>query len=286
MQPDSSSTRKQLVPMQPIATGEKPRGLERFRHIQAIFFDVYGTLIISHAGESGISADYGQKESIQTLLRQFDISESSQKVSQLIQETIAREHDRLRTQGIDYPEVDILEIWRSILSWDDLSRLKAFAQEYESVINPVCPMPGLQNLLKACHKSGLTMGIISNAQFYTQDLLETMLAGSLVAWGFNPQLVFYSYQFKRAKPSVRLFEMAAERLLDCRLQPEVGLYVGNDMRNDVLPAKTVGFQTALFAGDQRSLRWRRNDPSCQDLVPDMVVTDLRQLIPAAESDKV
>ena len=287
MRPDSGLTcsSRQLDPMQPIATGETPRGLDRLEQIQAILFDVYGTLIISHAGESGGSADRVQKKSIQNLLRQFDISESPQKVIQLIQGTIARQHDRLKTEGIDYPEVDILDIWRNILGWDDLSRLKTFAREYESLINPVYPMPGLRDLLRVCHECGLAMGIISNAQFYTQSLLESILARPLETWGFDLQLIFYSYQYQKAKPSVVLFEMAAKRLMERGYQPEASLFVGNDMRNDVLPAKTVGFQTALFAGDQRSLRWRQNDPCCRDLVPDMVVTDLRQLIPKKAGSK-
>ena len=203
-----------------------------------------------------------------------------------MQATIAREHDRLKTQEIEYPEVDILDIWQRILGWDDLPRLQTFAQKYESIINPVYPMPGLRELLRSCRDQGLSTGIISNAQFYTQRLLEDILAQSLDAWGFDSQLIFYSYQYQRAKPSVVLFEMAAERLWDRGIQPEVSLYVGNDMRNDVLPSQKVGFKTALFAGDKRSLRWRKQEPECRDLVPDMVVTDLRQLIPSAVSDKV
>jgi hypothetical protein len=36
--------------------------------------------------------------------------------------------------------------------------------------------------------------------------------------------------------------------------------------------------TALFAGDRRSLRLRKDDPSCRLLTPDLVITDLGQLI--------
>ena len=38
------------------------------------------------------------------------------------------------------------------------------------------------------------------------------------------------------------------------------LFVGNDMLNDVAAAAAVGLRTALFAGDQRSLRLREKDP--------------------------
>ena len=44
------------------------------------------------------------------------------------------------------------------------------------------------------------------------------------------------------------------------------------------PAVAIGFQTALFAGDGRSLRLRTDDSRCADLKPDLVLTDLEQLI--------
>ncbi|MGD8667822.1 MAG: hypothetical protein PVI58_17580, partial [Desulfobacterales bacterium] len=56
------------------------------------------------------------------------------------------------------------------------------------------------------------------------------------------------------------------------------LVVGNDMLNDIYPAKKMGFQTALFAGDARSLRLRKDDPRCHDLRADLILTDLEQLI--------
>jgi putative hydrolase of the HAD superfamily len=55
------------------------------------------------------------------------------------------------------------------------------------------------------------------------------------------------------------------------------------MRNDIRPAKAAGFQTALFAGDRRSLRKRPDDACCRHLLPDMIVTDLRQLIVGTEN---
>ena len=49
------------------------------------------------------------------------------------------------------------------------------------------------------------------------------------------------------------------------------------MLNDVLPAKQVGFRTALFAGDRRSLRQREDDLRVSKIVPDLVLTELGQL---------
>jgi len=50
------------------------------------------------------------------------------------------------------------------------------------------------------------------------------------------------------------------------------------MLNDILPAQRIGFKTALFAGDKRSLRLRPDDARCEDIVPDIIVTDLLQLV--------
>ena len=62
------------------------------------------------------------------------------------------------------------------------------------------------------------------------------------------------------------------------MMSEETLYVGNDMLNDVWTASQCGLRTALFAGDQRSLRMRGDDPRCADLEPDVIITKLSQLL--------
>ena len=61
------------------------------------------------------------------------------------------------------------------------------------------------------------------------------------------------------------------------ISPEETLYVGNDKLNDIWPAAQLGLKTALFAGDQRSLRLREDDTRCSDLEPDLIITKLSQL---------
>lgn len=61
------------------------------------------------------------------------------------------------------------------------------------------------------------------------------------------------------------------------ITPRQTLYVGNDMLNDILPAAQVGFRTALFAADKRSLRLRKDDPRVSQTVPDIVVTNLEEV---------
>ena len=156
---------------------------------------------------------------------------------------------------------------------------KQFAIEFEFIVNPVYPMPNLDILLTECQRHGLLMGLISNAQFYTPYLFKWFLNAELEELGFNRDLLFYSYRHEVAKPSQKLFNMGARTLKDKGIPPSAVLYIGNDMLNDIYPANSVGFQTALFAGDRRSLRLRADDPRCKDLEADLVITDLMQLIP-------
>ena len=55
------------------------------------------------------------------------------------------------------------------------------------------------------------------------------------------------------------------------------MFIGNDMLKDIYAAKKAGFKTALFAGDQRSLRLRENKAEVKNVYPDIIITDLRQL---------
>jgi putative hydrolase of the HAD superfamily len=49
------------------------------------------------------------------------------------------------------------------------------------------------------------------------------------------------------------------------------------MLKDIWPATQLGFKTALFAGDGRSLRLREDDERCRAVQPDLVIDHLSQL---------
>jgi putative hydrolase of the HAD superfamily len=156
----------------------------------------------------------------------------------------------------------------------DLERL---AVEYEARANPVWPMPGLEECLRALSERGLLLGVVSNGQFYTRELFAALLGRPAEFWGFDPDLQYYSYEHGRAKPGVDLYRRAAAALAGRGVEAAGVLSVGNDLLNDVRPSALVGFRTALFAGDQRSLRLREGDPRLQGIAPDMVLTALAEL---------
>jgi len=283
--------RRMSRPLEPIPTGQTPV-LGRLAGIRAVLFDVYGTLFISASGEVGTSRESACSEALAEALEAADmraIRPVGRADADCLFDVIAQFHAASRKAGIQYPEVDIVEVWREVLAelvrrgvvleertWEraDLERL---AVEYEARANPVWPMPGLEACLRSLSASRLLLGIVSNGQFYTRELFSGLLGHPAEFWGFDRQLQYYSYQYRRAKPGPDLHRMAAEALNGRAVEPSSVLYVGNDMLNDLRPASRVGFRTALFAGDARSLRLRPNDPRIDGVAPDLVLTALAEL---------
>ena len=275
---DKNSVQRYLNHLTPLPTSFEPGGALK-QKVKCVLFDIYGTLFISGSGDIGPADKKSpQIEEINHLLTQYSIRKSPQTLLNEFYRAIKTRHQELRNTGVDFPEVKIDRIWMQVLSTADTSIVRQFAVEFELIVNPVYPMPNLGKMLSACRHRNKIMGIISNAQFYTPHLFRWFLDSDLQELGFDPGLVFYSYQFEVAKPSPVLFRKAAETLKAKGIQPLDVLYLGNDMLNDIYPAKAIGFQTALFAGDKRSLRLRAGDSRCKKLTPDLVITDLIQLI--------
>lgn len=130
---------------------------------------------------------------------------------------------------------------------------------------------------------GLMLGIISNAQFFTLELFPALLEATPEQLGFHPHLQLLSYRYSRAKPGRYLFERARRILDRLGVAPQEALHMGNDMLNDIAPAAGVGFRTALFAGDRRSLRRRAGDERVAGVEPDVVLTDWNQLPSCVEN---
>jgi putative hydrolase of the HAD superfamily len=267
-----------LPPLWPIPTQIRPKGSVRTK-LECILFDIYGTLFISGSGDIG-TAKKNTKNlgKLETLLADYGLDEQPQRILDKLFLVIEKEHQKLKKSGIDYPEVDIIRIWKRVLDIESVQAVSDFALEFEVIANPVYPMPHLAELLSACRDRGIHMGIISNAQFYTPLLFKWFLNSNLPDLGFDPNLVFLSYQHGYAKPSPVLFQRAVDQLDEMGIETGSVLYLGNDMLNDILPATRTGFQTALFAGDARSLRLRKDDPRCRSLAADLVITDLIHLV--------
>ena len=277
----SELIRRHCRPLTPRETGVEPR-LALLDGIRAVLFDIYGTLLISASGDIGLDRGEHRAQAAEDAIGETggQLLVSPSAVIEGFETAIRREHDRLRNEGVDYPEIDIVEIWESIDGDCILaeSGIREFSLAFELRVNPTWTMPFAAEALDRLHHSGQVLGIVSNAQFFTPLLFPPLLGKSPAEFGFEEALTYLSYEHRCAKPGKRLYAMIAEQLANRRIDPAEVLYVGNDMLNDVMPAASTGFRTALFAGDERSLRLRSDDERVTGVEADIVITELPQIL--------
>lgn len=267
-----------LSRMEPVPTDLSPLGRLK-PPIRCLLCDIYGTLLISASGDVGQDPHHPLRyERLASVLERHGITRPAEEMVASLHDAIKREHAQAKANGVDHPEVQIDAVWQRLLPSKSREQIRKFALEFEMVFNPVWPMPGLSQLLSACRKRGIQLGIISNAQFFTPLLLEWLTDTPMKRLGFSPELTFFSYRHGVAKPSDRLFRMAAEQLKKSGIEPSHAAYIGNDLNKDILPAGNQGYQTILFAGDARSLRLEYETGQIDAPKPDLIVTGLHQVI--------
>jgi putative hydrolase of the HAD superfamily len=284
--------------MKPVPTLLKPL-LRADSSIRAVVFDVYGTILISASGdidESEISTE-NLKISLDSagIAINDHVNEPQALLVEILEsfkKAVKNFHQSLRTEDMPYPEIDILEIWESIIEENSKNNklilsgplcIKCFTFVFEVLSNHIYPMPGLKGVINRLHEKKLPLGIISNAQFYTPVILNYFMHNEVAETEqitpFDPDLTIFSYQHQRSKPDTYLFELLKEKCLQkYGIFADEILFIGNDMFRDVYPACLSGFKTALFAGDAKSLRLRQDRPELKTITPDYIITDLNQLL--------
>ena len=280
-----SHIRQHSSALLPLETGEEAV-LEKAGNIRSVVFDIYGTLFISGSGDISLANTEDRSPALVAALKTagFEVLEADAYWARLFHATLQEFSGARRAEGIEFPEVRIEEVWAGYT--DSAARsgwlsgggdLELAIIDYECRVNPCWPMPHLLEVLHWLSSRGYKLGIVSNAQFYTPLLFPALLGHELLDFAFDEDLCVWSYIEREGKPSTHLYRKLAGRLSLQGIRPEETLYIGNDLRNDIWPARELGFRTALFAGDQRSLRWRRDDPACSGVQPDFILTDLAQI---------
>jgi putative hydrolase of the HAD superfamily len=268
-------------------------GVSLPRPARAVLFDVYGTLFSSSSGEVGAVAERATTEHLRAAWEASDLGRldvtTADRLQRLFYNVIREEHARLRrrTDGAapyPHPEVDVRRVWKRVIAESgalddpgDEAQIEVLAACYEASVNPVAPMPDARWAIEEL-AALMPLGLVSNAQFYTRALFPACMGASLDELGFDPAACAFSYEHLRAKPDPLLFGGPLAYLRESGIDSTEVLYVGNDMRNDVSTARNAGCMTALFAGDERSLRVRKDDPMTHGIMPTTVVRSLRSLV--------
>ena len=279
-------------PMTPESTSATPK-LKKLEGIEAVIFDFYGTLFISGVGDIGIDdgkSDAGlMLEALKSVELEIIDEKAGSRGFKIYNKIVTEQLQDLKSSGIIHPEPDIRTVWRNVLNQmyaeelietpTDDNHHTQMAVEFEARMNPIWPMPDLEKTLRSLKDRDFKLGIVSNSQFYTPIAFEALTNKSLPEHGFDSDLLHWSYEESRKKPDIIFYQhfLDKARKKIPGLEPENYLYVGNDMLKDVYPAYELGMKTALFAGDSRSLKWRKGDSRTRNLEPDLVITELSQV---------
>ncbi|MCA9072493.1 MAG: HAD hydrolase-like protein, partial [Planctomycetaceae bacterium] len=94
---------------------------------------------------------------------------------------------------------------------------------------------------------------------------------------FQTNLMVLSYQQGVRKPSKSLYKTFLQSCRENGVSPNEVLYIGSRLKTDVAVAKSLGMQTALYAGDKLSLQATREEIGNSQLRPDRLLTDLNQI---------
>ena len=111
---------------------------------------------------------------------------------------------------------------------------------------PILPVPGMAELLRACKEAGLRLYLLSNAS-RRQPAYWPRVPGSSL---FDGAIV--SAFYRRVKPFPEIYRIALEKF---GLAPEECLFV-DDVPANIQGAQAVGIPGFLFTGDVPALRQR------------------------------
>lgn len=209
---------------------------------RSVVFDIYGTLLVAPPG--AVKPDPLIDPVLREIVRQSGFEPPASPTTDL-HAAVLRHH---AAAGVPFPEIDLRVLWREILSLEPWTDVAALVEAIEAVWHPTTPMPGAENFIYRLARSGLSLGLLSNAQS------NTLAALGPISDLFAPELTILSYQHGIAKPSPGLFQILTDRLAGRGITPAETLFIGNDPLQDITPAAAAGFKTALFTGHPASLR--------------------------------
>lgn len=263
---------------------EYPSRTDVVADVRVVVFDVYGTLFNYWKPEFA-TAD-GKKKSLvnafektisffgmDRYLTEMNPEESPEKTLwDLYHGLIALRHKLSIDKKVEFPEVKIEEVWNMIILMlkrrgyepgsafpkdpSDFARCVAFYYNFCSFNRGM--YPGAAGALKSLSDNNIRLGIVSNAQFYTAiDLtlfLRDQTSGEIddMTRLFDPDLLFFSYEYGVSKPSPLLFRKLFDALYEFQVLPSQTLFIGNDLVSDIKPAGDAGMKTGFFTGDRES----------------------------------
>jgi len=280
--------------------------VEQISDVQAVIFDVYGTLIqywnkgftIAEQKERTLLHNFARTIAFfkleEVLLRMSQDNPAEKTLYDLYHGLIALEHEKGRGQGVQFPEIRIEQIWLLLLAMfirngydykqlqlgekSDVAACMGYYYNFFTLSRGLYPQ--VVNTLRTLKKNNMRLGIVSNGQFYTRLDLTLFLRDQSnfeiidLEDLFDENLVYFSYEYGEAKPGRKMFQTLYDALYEYHILPQQTVYVGNDLASDIQTAEQIGMKTALFCGDSNSLFTHGLE---NEITPDTNFTQFDQL---------
>jgi len=204
--------------------------------IKAIFFDLYGTLIDIRTDEQdpwvyAILSRYLQYHLVQV------------RAEELKEVYFGEIEQQFRKSREVYPEVDVYKIFSIIMNkygnrWYPKNVIVDSAMLFRSLtIRQFGLFPHLFEILTEV-EAQYKIAIISDAQWvFAEPEVEILGLDRF----FQHKILSSHYGYK--KPDVRLFQTAMKKL---RVKPDESLYIGDNLRKDLVGAKKAGMRFIYF----------------------------------------
>jgi FMN phosphatase YigB (HAD superfamily) len=286
---------------------ERPKArphVTRLNNIQAVTWNVYGTLLAVPHGEllfehpHQFVMDAALEKTIQEFKMWASMSrkpgQPAEYMRQIYQQVLI-ENRSFPGGGEKHPEAASERLWEAILkkllqkdykfdagffgSLNEYSRKIAYFF-HASIQGSAC-YPGAAEALEHIGQSGLKQALLADGQCFTMVQIQRGLTaqGSRLRCDevFEAKAEALSGSLRGRKPSERLFRHTLLALAELDITPDQVLHVGSRLAQDIIPAKRLGMKTALFAGDKASLGAQPDQLKEPASRPDVMLTELNQL---------
>lgn len=200
--------------------------------IRALICDIYGTLLEVSPPQAPISW-----EALWKTAGCGPPTMSEDEFSSRTEAIIAQEHRVRRLKGLDFPEVDWLDVLQRVIGASSSDFVRDFAGHLARRQRCCTAMPGAARVLQEATRRNIPIGLCSNCQDYTL----TELAAAFPDQIFDSDISFLSFCHGFSKPSPRVFAHLTNRLAARGISPQEILMIGDRLDNDIIPARSSGW---------------------------------------------
>lgn len=205
--------------------------------------------------------------------RENDNTISIEKVFQACRKYSDEVFDRTEKGEMSLEEMHIYRISKALKEYGVIineDEAMAFQKDYEKYQKEITLLPDMMLTLDYCKANKIPIGIISNGP--TDHQMNKLSCMGISQW-IDQENIFISQKVGFSKPNPIIFKLAENTM---KLNPEETYFVGDSFTNDIIGAKSVGWNTIWYNP-------RGHDRTDSLVEPDFTITKENSLIELVKS---